>query len=68
MKRGQVVFENDNGKATFQWLTEKDQPEDLRNMYLITYNKGGELWTNSMDIIKKQLSCKIQNEKQLTLF
>lgn len=50
MKRGDVVFQNSKGRAEFEWYKDNGEP-----MYRIYYSKGGELWTNSMEIIEKQL-------------
>jgi len=66
MKRGQTVFENENGKAVFEWTKENGQP-----MHRIFFNDGKELWTNSMDIIKDELTRKrkvAESTPQLTLF
>jgi len=58
MKRGDIVYENSNGKATYQWK------KGNGNMYRIYRKDGHELWTNSMDIIKGFL----KETKQLELW
>lgn len=54
MNRGHTVYSSSKGKATYQWTTSK------HDMYLITFNDGRELWTNSMAIIKEELSAEVQ--------
>ena len=69
MKSGKVVFENENGKAVFEWIDSNGE-----SMYRIYFNDGRELWTNSMAIIQKQLVTKKGQRElpsptpQLTLF
>jgi len=61
MNRGDLIFENSNGFATYQFK-KNGQP-----MYLIKRNDGQDLWTNSIDIIKNFLKQK-KNDNQLSLF
>ena len=59
MKKGEVVFENSKGKATFKFYKENEQP-----IYLIERTDGYELWTNSMEVIESTL----KEKKQLRLW
>jgi len=69
LKRGKVVFENENGKAVYEWHKENGQP-----LYRIYFNDGRQMWTNSKEIIENELVTKKGQRQlpnptpQLTLF
>jgi len=70
MVQGETVYKSDKGHAVFEWYQSSEQPDELSKMYRIFFADGRQLWTNTMDIIKKQLEHKKPKSEvvQLSMF
>lgn len=60
-----IVKKTDKGTATFKWFN-----DDGSKMYLIEYTDKSKqnLWTNSLDVINKELEVIKPDKNQLSMF